>query len=338
MNPFVIPSFDRFANPEAFGILLILPLIWLIQVWIYRKRQPVMIVSGVKSLKTLDSLIGKMFHLIPGLIQVIGAVFVSIALARPQIQEKSQERLPQEGVDIMIAMDVSRSMEAEDLKPNRLEAAKKAAQDFVTARSRDRVGLVIYSGECITACPPTTQHALLQNVIQQVDYQNLEDGTAIGLGLANAVNRLKDSKAKSKVIILLTDGENNAGFIAPQTAAEMARQKKIKVYTIGVGKNGLAPFPMHTFDGSKAYQQVPFSINEDLLRQIASQTGGMFYRADSRESLQQIYSEIDRLEKSTVEERIQYRYTEVFTPFLVWALMCLTISFLFRFVILRSVL
>jgi Ca-activated chloride channel family protein len=277
-------------------------------------------------------------RLLPELLRTVAFVLLVVALARPQVQEQSHEKIPVEGVDIVIAMDVSRSMEAEDLKPNRLEAAKRAAQAFVAARPTDRIGLVIYSGESVTACPPTTQHGLLQNVIRSVDYQNLEDGTAIGLGLANAVNRLKVSRVKSKVIVLLTDGENNAGFIAPETAAEMARRFKIKVYTIGVGKIGMAPFPIRRTDGSTTFQQVPFSINETLLRQIAAQTGGAFFRADSHESLQGIYSQIDALEKSKVREKIQYSYREIFEPFVWWALALLSAEVLLRYTVFRSVL
>ncbi len=338
MNLFSLPSFDRFANPEAFGLLALVPLVWLVQVWLQRKRKPAVTFSGVPALQTLDSFLGKVLRFLPAVLRLAGILFLVVALARPQVQEQSREKLPMEGLDIMISMDVSRSMDAEDLKPNRLEAAKKAAQDFVAARPNDRIGLVIYSGESITACPPTLQHELLQHIIRQVSYENLQDGTAIGLGLATAVNRLKESKAKSKVIVLLTDGENNAGFIAPQTAAEMARQQKIKVYTIGVGRNGLAPFPMHRFDGTKTYQQLPFSINEDLLRTIAQQTGGNFYRADSEKSLRTVYQQIDRLEKSEVEQKVQYRYREVFIPFVAWALLFLALEWLIRFTLLRSIL
>lgn len=338
LNPFVFPDFDRFANPEWFAVLVLVPILWLFTAWWQRNLRPALMLSGVPEVGHLNRWTGRLLQGIPGVLRLVGILFLVTALARPQLQEQSREKLPVEGVDIVISMDVSRSMEAEDLKPNRLEAAKKAAQDFVSARKTDRIGLVIYSGESITACPPTTQHALLQNVIQQVSYENLQDGTAIGLGLATAVNRLKDSKAKSKVIVLLTDGENNAGFIAPQTAAEMARQQKIKVYTIGVGRNGLAPFPMHRFDGSTTYQQLPFSINEELLRTIARQTGGNFYRADSQESLQSIYRQIDALEKSKVEQRVQYTYREVFVPFLWWALLFFTLEWLLRFTLFRSLL
>jgi len=334
LNPFALSSFDRLVNPEAFGLLLLVALIWLVRL---RRKRAGMTLSGIPPVRALNRTAGNVLRWIYEGLQLAAILFLVIALARPQVVEKSREKLPRAGVDIVIAMDVSRSMEAEDLKPNRLEAAKKAAQDFVAARPGDRIGLVIYSGESITACPPTTQHVLLQNIIRNVDYQTLEDGTAIGLGLANAVNRLKDSRAKSKVIVLLTDGENNAGFIAPRTAAAMARRLKIKVYTIGVGRTGLAPFPIRRFDGSKTYQQVPFSINEELLRQIASQTGGNFYRADSREALTSIYRQIDALEKSKVQEAVQYTYREVFMVFARWALVLLLIAFLLRYTFFRSV-
>ena len=334
MNPFAFPTFDRFANPEAFLLLGVLPLLWFWQ-WRQRNRQPAMLFPSVPP-GNLRSLAWQWLRFVPEVLRFLAILFLVTALARPQIQERSREKLPVEGIDIVIAMDVSRSMEAEDLKPNRLEAAKKAARDFVASRPDDRIGLVIYSGESITACPPTTQHALLQNIIQNVDYQNLEDGTAIGLGLAMAVNRLKASRAKSKVVVLLTDGENNAGFIAPLTAAEMARRLKIKVYTVGVGREGLAPFPVRNFGGRKTYQQVPFSVNETLLRQIAVQTGGSFYRADSRKALQRVYSRIDRLEKSKTRTQVQYNYREVFAPFALWALVFLVLEMLLRHTVFRS--
>ncbi len=334
MNPFAFPTFDRFANPEAFLLLGVLPLLWFWQ-WRQRNRQPAMLFPSVPPEKWRGQT-GK-WRLVTEVLRFLAILFLVVSLARPQIQERSREKLPVEGIDMVIAMDVSRSMEAEDLKPNRLEAAKKAAQDFVAARPDDRIGLVIYSGESITACPPTTQHALLQNIIQNIDYQNLEDGTAIGLGLAMAVNRLKTSRAKSKVVVLLTDGENNAGFIAPLTAAEMARRLKIKVYTVGVGREGLAPFPVSNFGGQKTYQQVPFTVNEGLLRQMAAQTGGAFYRADSREALQRVYSRIDKLEKSKTRTQVQYNYREVFAPFALWALAFLVLEMLLRYTVFRSV-
>ena len=335
MNPFIFPLFDRFSHPEAFWLLGIVPLLWFWQ-WRQRNRQPAMLFPSVPP-GNLRSRAWQWLRLVPEVLRFAGILFLVTALARPQIQERSREKLPVEGIDMVIAMDVSRSMEAEDLKPNRLEAAKKAARDFVAARPSDRIGLVIYAAESVTACPPTTQHALLQNVIQNVGYQNLEDGTAIGLGLAMALNRLKTSRAKSKVVVLLTDGENNAGFIAPLTAAEMARRLKIKVYTIGVGREGLAPFPVRNFAGQKTYQQVPFTVNEGLLRQMAAQTGGAFYRADSREALQWVYRRIDKLEKSRTRTQVQYSYREVFAPFVLWALAFLALETLLRYTVFRSI-
>ncbi len=323
-----------FANPEAFVLVGLLPLVWLWQ-WRQRRRHPSGLwVSGVPAVQNLPLQTYAMRY-VPEFFRACTWILLVMALARPQVQRQNPQKLPVEGIDIMLAMDVSRSMEAEDLKPNRLEAARKAAQSFVAARPNDRIGLVVYAGESLTICPPTTQHVLLQHTIQQVNDELLTDGTAIGLGLATAVNRLKDSRVKSKIIILLTDGENNAGFIDPLTATEMAKRLHLKVYTIGVGKTGLAPFPVRGLDGRKVYQQVPFRINEPLLRQMAAQTGGAFFRADSRQSLLSIYQTINQLEKSNVRKQVNYLYVDIYTPLLLGALLFLLLEIILRYGIAR---
>jgi len=222
-----------------------------------------------------------------------------IALARPQKSDKFQN-VSTEGIDIVLAQDISGSMLARDFKPDRLEAAKNIATEFISGRPYDRIGLVVFSGESFTQCPLTTDHAVLINLLREIQSGMIEDGTAIGMGLATAVNRIKDSKAKSKVIILLTDGVNNKGEIAPATAAEIAKTFGIRVYTIGVGTQGVAPYPVQTPYGIQ-YQDMPVEIDEGILQKIAETTGGKYFRATDNNSLIQIYKEIDKLEKSKID-------------------------------------
>jgi Ca-activated chloride channel family protein len=216
-----------------------------------------------------------------------------------------------EGIDIVLALDISSSMLAEDFRPNRIGAAKTVADEFIAGRPNDRIGLVIFSGESFTQCPLTTDHAVLRNLLKEIKSGMIEDGTAIGMGLANAVNRLKDSKAKSRVIILLTDGVNNRGSIDPVTAAQVAQTYGVRVYTIGVGTRGQAPYPFKTPFGIQ-YQNVPVEIDENMLQQVASLTGGKYYRATDNKKLRAIYDEIDQLEKIKIEVKEYRRYTELF--------------------------
>lgn len=262
-------------------------------------------------------------------LELCALALLIIALARPQSSSKSQ-KINVEGIDIILTIDLSSSMLAQDLKPDRLEAAKKISADFVKGRPEDRMGLVVFASETFTQVPLTTDHGMLLNMMKELKCGMLEDGTAIGDGLASSVSRLKDSEAISKVVILLTDGDNNAGSIDPATAAEMAKIFGIRVYTIGVGTKGTAPYPVQTPFGGIQYQQIPVTINEPLLQQIAEETGGKYYRATSNEKLEQIYDEIDQLERSKIEINEFTRVHEEFLPFILISLALLLLGFLLK--------
>lgn len=259
-----------------------------------------------------------------------------VALARPQ-SRTSWKNITTEGIDIVLAMDISASMLAKDFQPDRLEAAKEVAMDFVDARPNDRIGLVIFSGESFTQCPLTTDHAIIKNLMDNIKTGMVADGTAIGMGLATSISRIKDSKAKSKVIILLTDGVNNMGAVAPQTAAEIAKAFGVRVYTIGVGTMGkaLAPVAMYP-NGQYVFDYVPVEIDEKMLGNIADMTGGKFFRATSNNKLVSIYKEIDKMEKTIVEERKHTRRTEEFFPFALTAGIFLLTNFIMKNTLLRS--
>jgi len=233
--------------------------------------------------------------------RIIAITLLIIVLARPQKTDKFQDTTT-EGIDIVLTQDISGSMLARDFRPDRLEASKNIATEFISGRPYDRIGLVVFSGESFTQCPLTTDHAVLINLLREIQSGMIEDGTAIGMGLATAVNRIKDSKAKSKVIILLTDGVNNRGEIAPATAADIAKTFGIRVYTIGVGTQGMAPYPVMTPYGIQ-YQDMPVEIDEGILREIAQNTGGKYFRATDNDKLIQVYKEIDKLEKSKIDVR-----------------------------------
>jgi Ca-activated chloride channel family protein len=267
----------------------------------------------------------------------LALAFAFTALARPQSSQMFQQPSQNLGIDLMMALDISTSMLARDLKPNRLEALKEVATDFVAQRAMDRLGLVIYAGEAYSPVPLTTDQSLLSQQISALHHEMLEGGTAIGMGLSTAVNRLVESTAKSKVIILLTDGENNGGMVDPVQAAELAASLDIKVYTIGLGTNGMASTPvMKDPSGNLIYQPRPVTIDEELLQRIASITGGQYFRATDNESLVEIYNSIDQLEKSEIEGFEFYRYTEHFSIFLYLALACIGLELLLNFVLLKT--
>ena len=268
-------------------------------------------------------------------IDMCALALLIIALARPQSSSKSQ-KINVEGIDIVLTIDLSSSMLAQDLKPDRLEAAKNISADFVKGRPEDRMGLVVFASETFTQVPLTTDHGMLLNMMKDLKCGMLEDGTAIGDGLASSVSRLKDSEAISKVVILLTDGDNNAGSIDPATAAEMAKLFGIRVYTIGVGTRGTAPYPVQTPFGGIQYQQIPVTINEPLLQQIADETGGKYYRATSNEKLEQIYDEIDQLERSKIEINEFTRVHEEFLPFVLIGLALLLLGFILKNTIFKT--
>jgi Ca-activated chloride channel family protein len=268
-------------------------------------------------------------------LRILSLVFLIVALARPQSSNVT-ENIDSDGIDIVLSLDVSGSMLAEDLKPNRIEAAKKVATGFVEKRPTDRIGLVIFSGESFTLCPITIDHNVLKQQIDGIKSGMLVDGTAIGEGLATAVDRVRKSNGKSKIIILLTDGVNNIGKIGPELALEIAKAYKIRVYTIGVGTKGMAPYPTPTPMGIQMQMQ-EVQIDEPLLKKISAETGGKYYRATDNRSLASIYNDIDKLEKTKVEISSFKHYSELFFPFAMLAILCLALETLLRYSVFRSI-
>lgn len=324
-----------FAFPAAFFLLAVPVLLGAWYWWRYRYFYPELKLSSISAFSEHgSSLLGRFKSLIPAFRFIAFALLV-VALARPQSSLK-EENIETEGIDIVLAMDISGSMLARDLKPDRLNAAKQVAADFVSGRPSDRMGLVVFAGESFTQCPLTTDHEMLKKLLSELKEGLVEDGTAIGMGIATSANRLKESEAKSKVIILVTDGENNAGFIDPLTATDIAIQYGIRVYTIGVGTIGKAPYPFQ-YGGRTIYQEVEVKIDEDLLKQVADQTGGKYYRATDNKSLKRIYDEIDTLERSKIKVASIQRTTEEFYPFAFAGLIFFLLEILFRYLFLKSV-
>ena len=323
-----------FYNPDFLYALALVPLLW---IWYYFRQRELAAQLQISSLKgiTQNSWKAKGRHLL-FLFRTIALAILIIAFARPQ-STLSWEDMITEGIDIVISMDISGSMLAQDLKPDRLEASKNVAMNFISGRPNDRIGLVIFSGESFTQCPLTTDHQVLQNLFANVKSGMVEDGTAIGMGLATAVNRLKESEAVSKVIILLTDGVNNQGSVAPLTAAKIAQKFGIRVYTIGVGTKGYAPYPFKTPFGTTVYQDVEVQIDEETLQNIASVTNGQYFRATSNKALESIYREIDQLERSKIEIKEYHKKKEEFFPLALLALTLLIIEFALRHTIFRSI-
>lgn len=328
-------SFE-FASPYFLFGLTIIPILILWYIFRCNKQQAYVRFPDTGFFNKLPKSWRSYFRHIVFVLEIAALSLFIIALARPQSSSKNK-KVNIEGIDIVLAMDISSSMLARDLKPDRLEASKAVASNFVSGRPGDRMGLVVFSGETFTQVPLTTDHAMMLNMLNDMKCGMLEDGTAIGDGLASAVSRLKDSEAISKVVILLTDGDNNAGSITPATAAEMAKLFGIRVYTIGAGTRGMAPSPVQTPYGGIQYQQVPVKINETLLQQIADETGGKYFRAESKESLQQIYDEIDQLERSKIEVNEYQRLHEEFYPFVMWGLILLALSFILKNTIFKSI-
>lgn len=324
----------EFANKPLLFLLLIIPILIALYVWKYRKLYPTIQISSFDfAKKSKTSFREILVHVLFGL-EMVAVALLIVALARPQSSEKNSTTNV-EGIDIVMTMDVSGSMLAEDFKPNRLEAAKKVGAKFVDGRPNDRIGLVVFASESYTQCPMTTDHKVLNQLMSEIKTGIIEDGTAIGDGLSIAISRLKDSDAISKVIILLTDGVNNTGSIDPISAAEIAKMFGLRVYTIGVGTNGTAPYPVQDFFGNKRYQQVEVNIDEDMLKQIANMTGAQYFRATDNSSLDKIYNEIDKMEKSRIEVYEFERKTEEFFPFAAIALGLLALVFLMRTFVLR---
>ena len=325
-----------FANTEFFWLLLLLPLM-LLWYWYWNKKSQANVTfSTTIAFKKTKSWSDALYHLL-FVLRMIAIALIVIALARPQTHSENAKTKITDGIDIVMAIDVSASMLSQDLKPNRFEALKKVASQFVKDRPNDRIGLVIYAGESYTKTPVTTDKSIILNALSEITYGQIEDGTAIGMGLATAVNRLKESKAKSRVIILLTDGVNNTGFIDPQTAAELAAEYGIKVYTVGIGTNGMAlsPYALNA-DGSIIYRMQQVDIDEPLMKKIAQVTKGRYFRATNNQKLQQIYDEINQMETTKIEE---FKYTEVDEKFRWWVLVAgvlLLLEFVLKHTLLRN--
>jgi Ca-activated chloride channel homolog len=324
-----------YRNPEFFYLLLlVIPM----AAWYFfnqkRNTASIRISSAAPVLKAPKTIRYYLRHLV-FLLQILAFAAFTAVLARPQASS-NWENVTTEGIDIVISLDISTSMLAMDFSPDRLEAAKNVAMEFISGRQYDRLGLVVFAGEAFTQCPLTTDRAVLLNLFRGIETGMIEDGTAIGNGLATAVSRLKDSDAISRVVILLTDGENNSGEIAPLTAAEIARTFGIRVYTIGVGSVGTAPYPVQTPYGTQL-RDVEVKIDEEMLQEISNITGGRYFRATSNTKLQEIYEEIDELEKSKIEVREFSRRSEEFLPFALAGILLLVMGFLLRATVFRTV-
>lgn len=326
----------QFANPELFVLFAIIPILVLAYIFRLKNHKAKIKISTFSSLPNTSSDIKNWLSHLPFVLSLIALSLLFITLARPQ-SSLSWQDVTTEGIDIIIAMDISGSMLAEDLKPNRLEASKNVAMDFISNRRNDRIGLVTFSGESFTQSPLTTDHSVLKNLFKDVRNGMIEDGTAIGLGLATSVNRLKESDAKSKVVILLTDGFNTSGSIPPLTAAEIAREFGVRTYTIGLGTNGLAPYPFKTRFGTTSYQNVEVKIDEETMKEIAKMTGGKYYRATNNRSLKKIYEEIDQLEKSKIEVTEYRKKKEEFFPFALIAGILFFMQFIIHNTLLKTI-
>ena len=335
MSSFLDWKHISFAQPYFFVLLLLIPfMVW----WQSRGRKKDNPVLRLTTLSGIDAARagGKArFRPVLFILRCIALIALTIALARPQ-SSNTTEDIDSEGIDIVIAMDASGSMIAEDFKPNRIEAAKKVALGFVDMRPTDRIGLVIFSGESFSMCPITIDHNVLKEQISQIKNGMLTDGTSIGMGLATAVDRLRYSVGKSKVIVLMTDGVNNTGLIDPLTALEIAKAFKIKVYTIGVGTMGQALVPVHTPMGIQKQMQ-PVEIDEPLLRKIAAETNGKYFRATNNKGLEQVYNEIDKLEKTKIDITSYKHYAELFFPLALIAIICLVLELVLRYTVFRSI-
>ncbi|MCX6292467.1 MAG: VWA domain-containing protein [Bacteroidetes bacterium] len=323
-----------FAQPYFLWLLILIPVLVAASIFYNRKKK-----TDVR-LSSFDNFIGyvptfrQRIQLVPFILKLFAIAAIIVALARPQ-SSSSGQNVTTEGIDIVIALDISSSMLAEDLKPNRIEAAKKVADQFIDGRPNDRIGLVVFSGESFTQCPMTTDHAVLKNLFEGIQSGMLIDGTAIGEGLATAVNRIRGSKAKSKVIILLTDGVNNLGSIAPVTAGDIAKTFGIRVYTVGIGTQGVAPYPVKTPFGIQ-YQNMEVQIDEDILKQIAQGTGGKYFRATSTSKLKEIYSDIDQMEKTRIDVTEFRHKSEEFYPLILLAVLFLGLEVILKYTLLKS--
>ena len=327
----------EFLNPEFLWTLIVVPIAITWFVLKKNKLNTSIFIPNTSALLSQSSILPK-FKPFLNILRIFSLIFIIIALARPQTIDVSTKVKNNQGIDIVMAIDVSASMLAKDLKPNRLEALKNVASNFILDRTNDRIGLVEYAGESYTKTPITSDKNIIIKSLKEINYNTIiEGGTAIGMGLATSVNRIKDSKAKSKVIILLTDGVNNSGFIDPNTAAELAIEYGIKIYTIGIGTNGMALSPVGVDNNGKfSYAKIQVEIDEDLLIEIAQITGGKYFRATNNKKLQEIYSEINKLEKSDIEEIKYYDHEEKYRLYILLAIIFLTIELILKYTLFRS--
>ncbi len=326
----------EFLNPEFLWLLILIPLLAVWYFFMRKKDAAVLTIPSIKGFKA-DSILSKLKPLLY-ILRLLALAIIIVALARPRNVSVSKKTKSNRGIDIVMAIDVSASMLARDLKPNRLEALKKVAIDFVDRRPNDRIGIVVYAGESFTQTPITSDKGIVKRTISELKWGQLEGGTAIGMGLGSAVNRLKESTAKSKVIILLTDGVNNSGNIDPRTATELATELGIKTYTIGIGTNGMADFPWSRDPrtGKLQFRKQQVEIDEALLKEIAEKTEGKYFRATNNTSLKEIYDEIDKLEKTKIEEFKYYNYQEKFRIFVFLGLGFLLLEFILRNTLFKS--
>jgi Ca-activated chloride channel family protein len=319
----------EFTDKVYLWLLAFIPLLTAWYVWKHRRMQAVFSVSVGKPFFQTPSVRSRFRHL-PFVLRMLVLCFVVVALARPQ-SSLSHKKVDVEGIDIVMALDISGSMMAMDFRPNRLEACKKVIKSFIEGRATDRIGLVVYAGEAYTKCPLTTDHTTLLSSLESIKFGIIDDGTAIGDGLGTAINRLRESKAKSKVIILLSDGVNNAGYIDPRSAAELAKEFNIRVYTIGCGTIGTAPINIPGY----GTQIMKVEIDEALLKQIAKETGGQYFRAQNKDKLNAVYSEIDQMEKTRISETHFTNKSDEFFPFLLCAIALFLVEILLRYTVLR---
>jgi Ca-activated chloride channel homolog len=317
------------VNPEWFLALAIIPLLILLQYWHYRKRRIAQVLySDVSDLRKLPGnwrAYGIWFTYVA---QLLSIVLIILSLARPQLRNTVVERYA-EGIDIVLVIDISSSMLAEDLKPNRLLAVKNVAEEFVNRRQNDRIGLTVFAREAITLVPPTLDYRLIRQQLRTLDLGIVRDGTAIGIGVATAINRIRDSEAESKVIILLTDGENNAGEVDPITAAQLARTYNTRLYTIGASTEGTAPYPVEDPIFGRRYYNIRVDIDEPLLTEMAEMTGGTYFRALDTEGLRNVYTEIDKLERTEIEEVIYIDNKDLYQNYILPGILLLTLSIFF---------
>jgi Ca-activated chloride channel family protein len=334
MNQLLSKYDITFAHPEFFWMLLLLPLIIWFTTYRDKHRASVIRISTIDGLKNLGNSWKITLRPLLTVLKSIAFLMFIVVIARPQ-KVNISENIDSEGIDIVLSMDISGSMLAEDFKPNRIESAKKTAIQFIEGRKSDRIGLVIFAGESFTQCPITIDHNVLKQQIAVIKSGLLEDGTAIGMGLATAVDRLRDAKGKSRVIILMTDGVNNVGRIDPLTALEIAKVYKVRVYTIGIGTQGEALYPVQTPVGIQK-QMMPVQIDEALLQKISAETGGRYYRATGSKALQDIYKEIDQLERTKIEIQAYKQYAELFFPFALIGIIALLVEVALRHTIFRT--